>query len=65
MNTIVTENTDMQKRIKAKVKELEDQVKSAQENSPHEPETKMKKNYCASLAKEVTDVLQKQQSYED
>ena len=25
----------------------------------------MKKNYCASLVKEVSEVLQKQQSYED
>ena len=35
MNAIVTENTHMQKKVKAKVKELEDQVKEAQENSSH------------------------------
>lgn len=65
MNKVVTENGDMQKLIKKKISDLEDRVKEAEKNEPHEPETKMKKNYCASLAKEVSEVLKKQQSIED
>ncbi len=55
----------MHKQIKQKINDLKDRVNEAQKNFPNQPETRMKKNFYHSLSKEVTDVLQKQQSYED
>lgn len=55
----------MHKQIKLKINDLKDRVNEAEKNSPDQPETRMKKNFYISLSKEVTDVLQKQQSFED
>lgn len=55
----------MHKQIKVKINDLKDRVNEAEKNSPYQPETRMKKNFYISLSKEVTDVLQKQQSFED
>lgn len=55
----------MHKKIKLKINDLKDRVNEAEKNSPDQPETRMKKNFYISLSKEVTDVLQKQQSFED
>lgn len=55
----------MHKQIKVKINDLKDRVNEAEKNSPDQPETRMKKNFYISLSKEVTDVLQKQQSFED
>ncbi len=55
----------MHKQIKQKINDLKDRVNEAEKNFPDQPETRMKKNFYHSLSKEVTDVLQKQQSQED
>lgn len=65
MNAILHENSTLHQEIKQKINDLKDRVDDAEKNSPDEPETRMKKNFYFSLSKEVTDVLQKQQSYED
>lgn len=65
MNEILTENGDLQKRIKKNIEVLKKEVEKAEKEVPDEPETRMKKNYYHSLTKEARDVLQKQHSFED
>ena len=65
MNEIINQNANIHKMIKQKIGQLKEKVEEAEKNEPDEPETRMKKNFYISVSKEVADVLQKQQSYED
>lgn len=65
MNAILMQNTTFQKNIKEKLIGIEASVKDSEKNQPNEPETRMKRNFYLNLSKEVSEVLLKQQKFEE